>query len=1084
MDRLLSALKVRPGERRLTAILIGLMFFVSAGGAIGGNAIDALFFSRFGTQYLPLMYMALGVVAFVTLLGTSALLGRVTRERLYVWLPVALALVLIGERALVTLDLTWFYPILWLGMNVMGALQALFTWGLAGAATDTRQAKRLFPLFGAGGILGAAIGGFVTAPLSKAFYTENLLLVWAGALVAAFALGRALIGRAPGRPPLRRAGKPASPVDQIRQGYRFVRQSRLMSWIVVSAILFPIMMYSLVLPFSRAAAAEFPGEDALAGFLGTFQGVTTATAFLTSLLIANRLFGRFGIMAARIGLPAISVVGFSVLAVYPAFPAIVAFRFFDSTWAQGVSNAAYQALFNIVPPQRREQVRTFVNAVPDQVGVVIAGVLLAVAQQALRPQHLYLLGLGAALVLTLVLWQQRRAYRGALVDALRAGQPQVFFDEEEPFGGLQRDASAASVAVAGLLDPDTTVRRVSVEILGHLPVPGASDALIDALSDQDAEVRAAALHALACAHATPALLDVAVCLNDPEPEVRTEAVEALRQLAGYRRGLAVWIRPLLADSSPAVRARVAATLLRDGFDSEVRRGLADMAEAGDPESRIQAMNALGEWGDPQALEWIAAGLRDPLPGVRRAAALAFAPVGIRLGGDNADSREESSQPLQASTAPGESASSVTSYAARSWSEPLVRALGDDDSAVREAAAAAIGRIGASRLDAMVSALFDPALEGGALLALEYLPIRRAENAIREYARDSASRAVHYHDLMRDITTARLPDRAQLSGVQVSGVHPDHSTAFARPLDHPTTRLLADSLGDAAQRRAINALRAVGLLTDRRAMATAIDNLRSRDPHQRAYAMETLESIGEPHILRPLLSLWEAGEAAPAHSEGWLTQLLGDSDAWLRACAALVAGAVDDPHARDLLAHLAQSDADALVRETAAHGSAAMKGDLPVHTLATLSLMERVLFLRRVPLFADLAPADLKYVAAIAEERFFHDGDVIARQGEPGDEMFIIVSGEVRVLESADGEPEALGLEVARRQPGEVVGEMALISQGPRVASMVAVDPVRVLCIDQKQFEGMLRERPEIRLAVMRVLIARLKESDAKARAVS
>ena len=288
------------------------------------------------------------------------------------------------------------------------------------------------------------------------------------------------------------------------------------------------------------------------------------------------------------------------------------------------------------------------------------------------------------------------------------------------------------------------------------------------------------------------------------------------------------------------------------------------------------------------------------------------------------------------------------------------------------------------------------------------------------------------------------------------------------------------------------------------MATAIDNLKSRDPNQRAYAMETLESIGELPIVRPLLSLWEAGEATPARSDGWLAQLLQDSDAWLRACAALVAGGSDDPHARDLLARIVESDTDTLVRETAA---SAMKGDLPVHTLQTLSLMERVLFLRRVPLFADLSPADLKHVAAIADERFFHDGDVIAWQGDPGDEMFIIVSGEVRVLEAADGgrpstlrvrsplpsvgdfagqaslrsAQDAPGAEVARRRPGEFVGEMALISQGPRVASLVASGHVRVLCIDQKQFEGMLRERPEISLAVMRVLIARLKESETRVR---
>ena len=1097
MDRLSGALKVRPGERRLTALLIGLMLFVSAGGAIGGNAIDALFFSRFGTQDLPIMYMALGVVAFVTLLSTAALLGRVTRERLYVRLPVVLALVLIGERALVTLDLHWFYPILWLGMNVMGALQALFTWGLAGAATDTRQAKRLFPLFGAGGILGAAIGGFVTAPLSKALHTENLLLVWAGALVAAFALGRALTGRAPGRPRVHRAGagKPASPVDQIRQGYRFVRQSRLMRLVAVAAMLFPIMMYSLVLPFSRAAATEFPSEDALAGFLGTFQGITTAAAFLTSLFVANRLFARFGIMAARMSLSAIGVIGFSVLAVSPAFPAIVAFRFFDSTWTQGVSSAAYQALFNIVPPQRREQVRSFVSAVPDQIGVIIAGLILAVGQQTLQPRHLYLVGLGAALVITLVLWRQRRAYNGALVDALHAGQPQVFFDEEEPFGGFRRDASAVSVAAAGLLDPDTTVRRISVEILGHLPVPGASDALIDALSDQDTEVRAAALHALTHAHATPALLDIAACLNDPEPEVRAQAIDALRALAGYRRGLNALIHPLLADPHPAVRARVAATLLRDGPDADARSVLASMAEAGDPESRIQAMSALGEWGDPQSLEWIAEGLRDPLPGVRRAAASAFAPIGLALMAEQAENAERSiRQPrvTAAQAAQAETSSISTDFAVHSFYEPLIRTLGDDDLSVRVAAAAAIGRIGPSLLDATVSALSDPALAGGALAALEYLPIHRAASAIREYARESASWAVHYHDLMRGIAPGGDDLPSTPAPLRFGGYSALRSAqdSTGSPVRAPqlqagdALRLLADSLRDAALRRAINALRAVGLLTDRRAMATAIDNLKSRDPNQRAYAIETLESIGEPHVVRRLLFLWEAAEATPARSEGWLAQLLGDSDAWLRACAALVAGGSDDPQMRDLLARLAQSDADTLVRETAALRLAAMKGDSPVHTLATLSLMERVLFLRRVPLFGDLSPADLKHVAAIADERFFHDGDVIARQGDPGDEMFIIVSGEVRVFEAADGGLQALGSEVARRKPGEAVGEMALISQGPRVASLVASEHVRVLCIDQKQFEGMLRERPEISLAVMRVLIARLKESEAKARAVS
>ena len=58
------------------------------------------------------------------------------------------------------------------------------TWGIAGAVHDTRQAKRLFPLYASGVILGAALGGLATAPLARWAGAENLLLIWAAALAA------------------------------------------------------------------------------------------------------------------------------------------------------------------------------------------------------------------------------------------------------------------------------------------------------------------------------------------------------------------------------------------------------------------------------------------------------------------------------------------------------------------------------------------------------------------------------------------------------------------------------------------------------------------------------------------------------------------------------------------------------------------------------------------------------------------------------------------------------------------------------------------------------------------------------------
>src|SRR5262249_15356257 len=148
-------------------------------------------------------------------------------------------------------------------------------------ACDTRQAKRLFPLFGAGGILGAVVGGLGTRPLVGWLHTENLLLVWSAALVVAFVVARTLVGPAATARSARSA-RPARLIDEMQQGYRVVRASPLLRWFSVAVVLFAVLAFSLAFPFSKGATAEFLQADALAGFLGLFQGLSSGAAFLVS----------------------------------------------------------------------------------------------------------------------------------------------------------------------------------------------------------------------------------------------------------------------------------------------------------------------------------------------------------------------------------------------------------------------------------------------------------------------------------------------------------------------------------------------------------------------------------------------------------------------------------------------------------------------------------------------------------------------------------------------------------------------------------------------------------------------------------
>ena len=815
MNRILETFKTKPGEERMSALLVGLMLFTSAGAAMGGNATEALFFARFGVEFLPSMYVILGLFTFVTSMAITIIMGRFSKQRLFIALPLIIGFALIAERVILLLNIKWFFAVMWLVMNVIGGLQGLLIWGLAGAACDTRQAKRLFPLFSAGGILGTVLGGLLTQPLARWLHSENLLLIWAGTLFIAFFLSRALIGKTTPAMGASSHKKQLSIFIEMQRGYKFVRQSPIMQWVSYSAILFSVCYFSLALPFSRGVTAQFPDADRLAGFLGLFQSITTSVALIASLFFANRLFARFGIMPMLLLFPIIYFVGFGVLSFSAPFAILVSVRFMQMMWMQGIAGTAWQALFNVVPYEQRDQVRTFVSGVPEQAGTFIAGLILVVGEQALNPGQLYFIGLTAAALLVYIIWRASKSYANALVEALRAGQPQMFFSEEEPFGGFRTDAAAVSAAINGMNDSDQATRLVSIEILGNLSFPEVTNNLVTALADDDALIRSAALRGLTRARASSALLDIAASLSDPEPDVRLQAVDSLRQLSRYSRGVSVQIEPLLVDQDSQVRARSAQTLLSFGAHPKAKNILHEMAADSDPIIRVYALNALSECGDDSAFELGLSALEDTNPVVRKTAPAVL--IGI--------------DPQRAM-------------------DILIRHLNDDDSFVRRALAEALGRIGTPALDSLLIALANPSYEDGALMALELLPAQKASPQIRAHAIGTANSALHYHQLALGLA----------------------NTYGQTLLSDGRNQLLIESLHDKAHRNGINSLRAVGLIKGGDAVAVAIENLRSREASQRANALEVLESIGEMEIIRPLLALWESGESTSASLPDPISQM--------------------------------------------------------------------------------------------------------------------------------------------------------------------------------------------------------------------
>jgi ATP-binding cassette subfamily B protein len=133
-------------------------------------------------------------------------------------------------------------------------------------------------------------------------------------------------------------------------------------------------------------------------------------------------------------------------------------------------------------------------------------------------------------------------------------------------------------------------------------------------------------------------------------------------------------------------------------------------------------------------------------------------------------------------------------------------------------------------------------------------------------------------------------------------------------------------------------------------------------------------------------------------------------------------------------------------------------------------MDRILALRQVPLFGNLAPEDLQRIAEIASERIVQAGDYVCREDEIGDELFVIVEGQVRVTKHSNGTERTLRI----LQAGEHVGELAILREQPRSASVSAEGgSIRVLVIRGDALKAILHERPEVALAMLASLAERL-----------
>ncbi len=133
-------------------------------------------------------------------------------------------------------------------------------------------------------------------------------------------------------------------------------------------------------------------------------------------------------------------------------------------------------------------------------------------------------------------------------------------------------------------------------------------------------------------------------------------------------------------------------------------------------------------------------------------------------------------------------------------------------------------------------------------------------------------------------------------------------------------------------------------------------------------------------------------------------------------------------------------------------------------------------LKSVPLFASFPDDQLRMLVTVVTRRSAPRSSVIMAAGDQIDSLYIVISGRLKVMMGdADGKEVILSL----IGPGEFFGEMGLIDDSPRSASVVTIEPCELLSIAKRDFKKILAENFEMSMAVMRGLVRRLREADRK-----
>jgi ATP:ADP antiporter, AAA family len=920
LPRVRRFLDVRPGEG-LPVLLTFLYIWVVVASFLLAKPIRAgLFLGEHEAYDLVYVYAAVPLVLSLFVPGYTRVAGRIGARRVTVATLLFFSLnVLLFWYLFRFQDIKRLPDVFFVWVSCYGVIAPVQAWSYANSLFDTRQAKRLFGLIGAGASLGAMSAGVLARVLVEPVGgPANLLLVLALliALAAAIVLFANLRIRRIG---LTRRGPPISrPFAETWREIIGTPYLRLLAGLVFGVA---IATQWSSLQLGVVSKHHFGSSQEITEFYGTFSFVTGVLSFLVQLFITGRVLRNWGMSAGILALPLALATGNFLIFLAPGFWSVLVTNGFDQGLRFSVDKATYELLYLPIAPGRRVLIKNAIDIVGNRIADAVGAVLLGLATNGflfLPGLHLGLRGTAAINLVTVGIWTSlawslRSEYIRTIHDSIHRHR----LDTERGTAAVT-ERSAADVLTAKLAAADLSEVRYALDLIEGQRTRKWFPALRTLLTHPDPEVRRRSLSILSAGGDDQISDRVPAMLRDPDLGVRTEALLYLSRESG--------VDPLrqiqeLGDFEDfSIRAGAAAFLAAPGpaQNLDAARLMVDaMARATGDEGRrdrTEAARLIGSVHDPAFLldllpvliidEDIEVARQAVRSAYRAATEELIPPLMIVLG--RADLAEEAAEALARL---GNRVVPTLSHALRSEEVPIE---------VRRELPSVLLRIGTSEAEqALVSSL----LESDGTVRHRVIASLNKLRAVRP-------------DIRIDPSVLEL-----LLAAEIAGHYRSYQVLGPLEVQFKRQDAVIDALRHSMEQELERIFRLMALLLPQAGLHDAYVGVRSSNPTVRANALEFLDNVLKPELRQVLVPLLDSHVTvqeridlanrlvgAPLEtSDQAVATLLASDDPWLRSCAIQAVGTLQ---LRSLAPELKRYEdaADPLVREAVVAARARLAGD--------------------------------------------------------------------------------------------------------------------------------------------------------------